>query len=208
MLQSGAAILIAYLLGSIPPGYLIVKLTSGKDVRETGSRSIGATNVLRTAGRAGGILTFVLDVGKGFVAVVIARGLAPGNYWVIGAAAMAAILGHIFPIFLSFKGGKGVATGVGVFLAVFPQAVLGVLVIFVVIVWLSRYVSLGSIIATAAFPVFTYLLGTWQGRPQPMPILIATILGAALIVAKHHENVRRLLNGNENKFSGFSKKSP
>ncbi|MBZ5551293.1 MAG: glycerol-3-phosphate 1-O-acyltransferase PlsY [Acidobacteriia bacterium] len=199
------AVPVAYLLGSIPFGYLIVKLKSGRDVREVGSRSIGATNVMRAAGRAGGILTFLLDVGKGFVAVLIAQKLSPENHWMIAAAAMSAILGHVFPLFLKFRGGKGVATGVGVFLAIFPQAVAAVLIIFVLIVWLSRYISLGSIVATSAFPVFAYFMG--QGALPP-PILIATALGALLIVAKHHENIRRLLRGTENKFTGFSKKTP
>jgi glycerol-3-phosphate acyltransferase PlsY len=197
------AVLIAYLLGSIPFGYLIVKMKSGRDVREVGSRSIGATNVMRAAGRAGGILTFLLDVGKGFVAVLIAQKLFPDNEWVIAFAAMAAILGHVFPVFLKFKGGKGVATGVGVFLAIFPQAVAAVLVIFVIVVWLSRYISLGSIIATGAFPVVAYFMGQ---HVLSAPVLIATGLGAILIVAKHHENIRRLLRGTENKFTGFSKK--
>ncbi|MFI5176245.1 MAG: glycerol-3-phosphate 1-O-acyltransferase PlsY [Terriglobia bacterium] len=197
------AVLIAYLLGSIPFGYLIVKMKSGRDVREVGSRSIGATNVMRAAGRAGGILTFLLDVGKGFVAVLIAQKLFPDNEWVIAFAAMAAILGHVFPVFLKFKGGKGVATGVGVFLAIFPQAVGAVLVIFVIVVWLSRYISLGSIIATGAFPVVAYFMGQ---HVLSAPVLVATALGAILIVAKHHENIRRLLRGTENKFTGFSKK--
>ncbi|MGB7622559.1 MAG: glycerol-3-phosphate 1-O-acyltransferase PlsY [Terriglobia bacterium] len=197
-------VLIAYLLGSIPFGYLIVKMKSGRDVREVGSRSIGATNVMRAAGRAGGILTFLLDVGKGFVAVLIAQRLFPDNEWVIASAAMAAILGHVFPVFLKFKGGKGVATGVGVFLAIFPQAVAAVLVIFVIVVWLSRYISLGSIIATGAFPVVAYFMGQ---HVLSAPVLVATALGAILIVAKHHENIRRLLRGTENKFTGFSKKT-
>lgn len=201
MVLDVAAILIAYLLGSIPFGYLIVKSKLGKDVRQSGSGSIGATNVLRTAGRAGGILTFVLDVAKGSSAVLLAERLTPHDYWIIGAAALAAILGHVFPIFLSFKGGKGVATGVGVFLAIMPEAVLAVLVIFVIVVWVWRYISLGSIIATAAFPLFAYLLGH---RVLPLPILYATVVCAALIVAKHHENIRRLLQGNENRFTGFS----
>jgi len=197
-------ILMGYLLGSIPFGYLIVKIKSGRDVREVGSHSIGATNVMRTAGRWGGILTFVMDVGKGFVAVLIARMWAPGNHEVIAAVALAAIIGHVFPLFLKFKGGKGVATGVGVFLAIFPQAVAAVLVIFVVVVWVSRYISLGSIIATAAFPVFAYFLGQ---KILPTPIIVATVFGALLIVAKHYENIRRLLRGTENRFTGFSKKT-
>lgn len=195
--------LIAYLLGSIPFGYLFVRIVLGEDVRQTGSGSIGATNVLRTTGTAGGILTFAFDVGKGFLAVMIAERLASGNPWAIALSALAAVLGHIFPVFLKFKGGKGVATGVGVYLAIAPAAVGAVLVIFVVIVALWRYISLGSIIATSAFPLFAF----WIGREKlPTPILWGTIVGAALIVIKHHGNIRRLLTGNENKFTGFSRK--
>lgn len=196
-------VLIAYLLGSIPFGYLFVKTVLGKDVRETGSGSIGATNVLRTTGTAGGILTFVFDVGKGFLAVVIVEKLASGNSWAIAISALAAVLGHIFPLFLKFKGGKGVATGVGVYLAIAPAAVGAVLVVFIVVVALWRYISLGSIIATSAFPFFAFWMG---GGKFPKPILWGTILGAALIVIKHQGNIRRLLAGTENKFTGFSKK--
>jgi glycerol-3-phosphate acyltransferase PlsY len=210
MIQALVSVIIAYLLGSIPFGYIIVKTVLGKDVRETGSRSIGATNVLRSAGKAGGILTFVCDVGKGFAAVWVSR-LLTANHpwaidtaWVIAACALAAILGHIFPVFLNFKGGKGVATGVGVFLAIYPWAVASVVVIFAIVVYGSRYISLGSIIATAAFPVFAYFLGRDK---LPLPVLLASVVGAALIVAKHHENIQRLMLGTENKFTGFSKKS-
>lgn len=204
MIQAVLAVVSAYLLGSIPFGYLIVKLKLGQDVRETGSRSIGATNVLRTAGRAGGILTFLLDVAKGFVAVIIAKMLVPGHHWIIAFASLAAIFGHVFPLFLNFKGGKGVATGVGVFLAIFPQGVVMVLVLFVIVVVLWRYISLGSIIATSAFPFLVYFMGH---STLSSPIILATFLGAALIVTKHHENIRRLLQGTENKFTSFSKKT-
>ncbi len=203
-IQDGLVVLVAYLLGAIPFGYIIVKSKLGRDVRESGSGSIGATNVLRTAGKVGGILTFVLDVAKGMAAVLIAKAISPSNFWIIGAAALAAIIGHILPVFIGFKGGKGVATGVGVFLAVMPSAVLMVLVVFVIVVWLWRYISLGSIIATAAFPLSAYVLSRGS---LPAPLLWATVLGALLIVSKHHGNIRRLIQGNENKFTGFSTKA-
>src|SRR5262252_2736790 len=152
-------VLIAYLLGSIPFGYLFVKylFTSGEDVRQVGSGGIGATNVARRAGARAGLLTYFFDVGKGVAAVMLMRLVAEDNYLWIDAAAIAAILGHIFPVFLRFQGGKGVATGVGVYLAVAPYAVLATLVLWAAIVYFTRYVSLGSIIATAAVPLWTLL---------------------------------------------------
>ena len=195
-------VLLAYLLGSIPFGYLIVKGKQGTDVRKSGSGATGATNVLRNAGRAAGIATLVLDALKGFAAVALARWLtgSEGTPWVIAAAAVAAIVGHIFPVWLGFKAGKGVATGVGVFAAISPLAVLAAAVIFVVVVALTRYISLGSILAAASMPLWTWL---WQrGDPELPQMLTALSVSAALIIGKHHENIRRLVGGNENKFAG------
>lgn len=195
-------VLIAYLLGSIPFGYLFVKylFTSGEDVREIGSGGIGATNVTRRAGVKGGLLTYIFDVAKGVAAVVLMRLVANDDYFWIGAAAIAAIVGHIFPIFLGFRGGKGVATGVGVFLALAPVSVLITLVLWAVIVYFTRYVSLGSIIATAAVPIWTLLYYGWL-RPNPhlKAMIVVAIAGCALIVATHHENIKRLMRGTENK---------
>src|ERR1044071_9476612 len=142
MLPKILFVIIAYLLGSIPFGYLLVKyvFTSGEDVRKVGSGGIGATNVTRRAGMAAGLLTYVFDVAKGLVAVMLMRVVAVDNYAWIGAAAIAAIVGHILPIFLKFKGGKGVATGVGVYLALAPYAVLTTLLLWGIIVYLTRYV--------------------------------------------------------------------
>lgn len=201
-LQSVLPLLIAYLLGSMPFGYLIVKTKLGKDVRETGSGSTGATNVMRSAGRLGGILTFLLDVGKGWLAVFIAKQWAAENSWIVAAAALAAIFGHIFPVFLNFKGGKGVATGVGVFMAIYPEAVVAVLVIFVIVVWMWGYISLGSIVATAAFPIVTCFLGY---QVLPLPLIGAIFLGAAVIIARHGANIGRLMRGTESRLTGFSK---
>ncbi|MDD5542048.1 MAG: glycerol-3-phosphate 1-O-acyltransferase PlsY [Acidobacteriia bacterium] len=195
------AIVLAYLFGAIPFGYIIVKTKLGKDVRNSGSGSTGATNVLRTAGTVGGILTFALDVGKGSAAVLVAKALSPANDWIVAIAAVSAILGHIFPVFLKFKGGKGVATGVGVYLAILPQAVGAVLVIFFFVVLLSRYISLGSIIATSAFPFFAYGMGR---NSLSFPIIVGTFVGALLIVVMHRQNIRRIASGTENKFKGFS----
>src|ERR1041385_5878684 len=195
-------VVIAYLLGSIPFGYLFVKylFTRGEDVRNIGSGGIGATNVTRRAGVRGGLLTYVFDVAKGVAAVMLMRPVANDDYFWIGAAAIAAILGHIFPIFLGFRGGKGVATGVGVYLALAPYSVLTTLVLWALIVYFSRYVSLGSIIATAAVPLWTLLYyGLLQPSPHLKALVIIGIAGCALIVAKHHENINRLIHGTENK---------
>lgn len=186
--------LMAYLLGSIPFGYLIVRWRKGIDVRGTGSRSIGATNVMRNLGVAGFLATFALDFGKGVAAVELARTLTAGNPPWIAAAAVAAVLGHIAPVWLGFRGGKGVATGVGVFIVMAPVPMAASLVIFALLVGIFRYVSLGSIVATSAFPALVYLFGR-----QPKSIVVGAACSAALIVAKHQANIRRLLEGTESK---------
>ena len=193
---------VAYLLGSIPFGYLLIKyvFTSGEDVREMGSGGIGATNVTRRAGVKGGLLTYFFDVAKGAAGVILMRLVAGDDYLWIGAAAIAAIVGHIFPIFLGFRGGKGVATGVGVYLALAPYSVLTSLVLWALIVYFTRYVSLGSIIATAAVPLWTLLYyGLIQPSPHLKALIIIAIAGCALIVATHRENISRLMHGTENK---------
>lgn len=187
---------VAYFLGSIPFGYLIVWWRRGIDVRETGSHSIGATNVMRNLGLAGFVTTFILDAGKGIAAVSLASRLTAGDPRWVAAAAFAAVLGHIFPLWLKFHGGKGVATGVGVFITLAPIPVGLVLVIFAVLVAIWRYVSLGSIVATAAFPVVLF----FTNHP-PLPIVLGAAGAAALIIGKHRANIRRLLNGTENKLS-------
>ncbi len=199
---------LAYLFGSIPFGYILVRVFKGEDVRQVGSGNIGATNVARKAPGLG-IMTLILDTAKGYAAVkfgiyiadrtVMAKGIAPDLtpfYIIVGLAAVSAILGHVFPLWLRFKGGKGVATGVGVFLAIVPKAVLIVLAIFAVIFFLFRYVSLASIIATAAFPVFGYLLISSGERSLLVPFMC---LASLLIIAKHHQNIRRLLAGTEHR---------
>lgn len=199
-------VLIAYLLGSIPFGFLLIKyvFTQGEDVRRVGSGGIGATNVTRRAGLKAGLITYVFDVAKGFASVALMRQIEPENYFWIGAAAVAAIAGHIFPLFLKFRGGKGVATGVGVYLALAPYSVLTTLVLWAVVVYLTRYVSLGSIIGTAAVPLWTWLyygllLPESSQHAHLSALLIIALAGCAMIVAKHHENISRLIQGNENK---------
>jgi len=188
--------LIAYLMGSVPCGYLIVRWQKGIDVRTTGSGSIGATNVMRNLGIVGFVVTFVLDVGKGTAAVLLASKLTANDPRWVAAAAVAAIFGHCFPAWLKFRGGKGVATGVGVFLALAPVQVGLVLAVFAVVVSIWRYVSLGSIIASAVFPILVYFL---EQPPPPLAIVLGATGGAAIIIAKHHSNIRRLLKGTENR---------
>jgi glycerol-3-phosphate acyltransferase PlsY len=186
-------VVVAYLLGSIPFGYLIVRGKSGADIRETGSGGTGATNVSRRAGKAAGVLTLLLDAAKGCVAVLIARAVS-GEDWVIAAAAIAALVGHIFPVWLGFRGGKGVATGVGIFLVLAPIALLCAGVVFVAIVVLTRYVSLGSLTAAVLIPVLVWVLSDSQ------PLLVAAVVGAALIVFAHRGNIQRLVSGTESRF--------
>jgi glycerol-3-phosphate acyltransferase PlsY len=195
-------VFFAYLLGAIPFGYLFVKFvfTSGEDIRDVGSGGIGATNVTRRAGKTAGLLTYVFDVAKGVVAVMLMRQVANDDYFWIGAAAVAAIIGHILPVFLKFRGGKGVAVGVGVYLALAPLSVLSTLLLWALIVYFTRYVSLGSILATAAVPLWTLLYYGWlMPHKHLFALVLVGILGCALIVAKHHENIARLINGTENK---------
>jgi glycerol-3-phosphate acyltransferase PlsY len=186
----------AYLLGSIPFGYLLVRMFNNKDIRTTGSGNIGATNVLRSGAKGLGIATLLLDLGKACAAVWIAKGIAPGNYDLAVAAAVAAVAGHVYPVWLKFKGGKGVASALGVFLALTWPSALCILSVFVVVVVLTRFVSLASIIAAATLPVFAYFF-----VPERSPIVIAGFLFiTVLIIAKHHQNIGRLLSGTESRF--------
>jgi acyl phosphate:glycerol-3-phosphate acyltransferase len=209
------AIIVAYLLGSIPFGYLVVRAKEGGDIRQTGSGGTGATNVSRRAGKAAGVLTLLLDALKGAAAVLIAMlvvstpeagavgvaALQPSAAWWVAAAALAVMIGHIFPVWLKFRGGKGVATGVGVFLILMPAIVGVAALIFVGIVLLTRYVSLGSIVATLSIPGLTLLKHEFVA-PQSnfAPLMTVAVVGALLIVFAHRENVERLVQGRENKF--------
>lgn len=194
-------VIIAYLIGSIPFGYLIVRAKKGGDVRDTGSGGTGATNVSRRAGKTAGVVTLILDALKGAMAVIIAQLMLNGDNadWLLAAAAIAVIVGHVFPVWLGFRGGKGVATGAGVFLALVPLAVLCAAVIFVAVVGLTKYVSLGSILATASVPLFVWLFV----RPdiQLVPVITAAVVGALLIVFAHRGNIARLLNRTESRIS-------
>jgi glycerol-3-phosphate acyltransferase PlsY len=201
----------AYLIGSIPFGYLIVRLTAGADVRETGSGGTGATNVSRRAGKLAGVLTLVLDALKGAAAIAIARFVfgnaifgasasAPDWQWWVAAAGVIAIAGHCFPIWLGFRGGKGVATGVGVFLMLAPLSVVVAAMIFLLVVLLTRYVSLGSIIAAATIPLIIWLRPSFTTADSYKPTLMAAIVGGALIIFMHRANIAGLISGTESKF--------
>ena len=199
-----AVVGVAYLLGSIPFGYLLVRLRGGGDVRETGSGGTGATNVTRRAGKGAGVLTLLLDALKGMAAVLIARaslGADEDAQWWVCAAGASAVLGHVFPVWLRFRGGKGVATGLGVFAVLAPLATLCALLVFVAVVWLWRYVSLGSITAACVLPLAVWALGALGVSDRAAwPLLVFAAAGAALIVLMHRANIGRLLRGEESKF--------
>jgi glycerol-3-phosphate acyltransferase PlsY len=202
--------IVAYLLGSIPFGYLLVRIFRGEDIRQSGSGNIGATNVARTGSKWLAVATLLLDALKGYLAVAhvflfardhaeeVARAGPNSLYTLAALAALCAILGHMFPVWLRFKGGKGVATAVGAFIAIAPTAVLVVLVLFVAIVAVTRYVSLGSMIGAAVFPI-----AAWWLNPQTRSLGVMLLLAASsvLVIIRHKDNIRRLLAGNENKFS-------
>jgi glycerol-3-phosphate acyltransferase PlsY len=196
--------IVSYLIGSIPFGYLIVRANSGTDVRETGSGGTGATNVSRRAGKLAGVMTLLLDAGKGAIAIVIAnwlRGVMFGSGWMVIAAALLVIVGHCFPVWLGFRGGKGVATGVGVFLVLSPFAVALIAVLFLVIVWWKRYISLGSITAAAALPLAVRCENAFiRPIPEVAAVMFAAIGAAALIMIMHRGNISRLLAGTESRF--------
>jgi glycerol-3-phosphate acyltransferase PlsY len=208
---------VSYLLGSIPFGYLLVRIFRGEDIRQTGSGNIGATNVARSGAKGLGIATLALDAVKGALAVWLAVLLAISRYNFCGdglsadfcvhplrlmaTASLAAVLGHVFPVWLRFKGGKGVATALGVFCVLFPKAILVALAVFILVVAVTRYVSLGSILAAIAFPVAAYFMqdADW------LSLLLASGV-SLIIIVKHHQNIGRLMSGREHRFGAT--KSP
>jgi glycerol-3-phosphate acyltransferase PlsY len=193
----------AYLLGSIPTGYLLMRVFRNQDIRTIGSGNIGATNVLRSGAKGLGAATFLLDMLKGCAAVwlgaVLARFLLPNAPVrnVEALAALCAVLGHMFPVWLRFRGGKGVATGFGVFLVAAPLAALAAITVFALVLAVTRLVSLASILGSASFPIFAWFLV--RGEKPTFFIAVQAIV-AFLIIAKHHQNIRRLLSGTESRF--------
>jgi len=186
-------IVCSYLLGSIPFGYLIFYFSEGKDIRSMGSGNIGATNVLRSKGKLAGLATLTLDILKGALPIVYGR-IHFDLPWIILLGGLAVLLGHVFPVFLKFRGGKGVGSLVGVFLVFYYPALLVFLLFFFLTLWLSRYVSLGSLLGASA--LFFCILFT-----QVVEVSMVMFLMLLLIVFRHRANIRRLLAGNENKFS-------
>src|SRR5277367_2202935 len=195
----------AYLIGSIPFGILLAKLFGGVDVRKAGSGNIGATNVARVAGPLPGILTLVLDGVKGAAAVWLAARFTNESALWMTIAGLSALIGHCFPVWLSFRGGKGVATAAGLFLALCWPAALGAIGLFILVVVFSRFVSLGSIAAAAAMPLLIYLF--WAPHHAPPPaVTFGAFAAAMLVVYKHDANIQRLVEGREPRFS-FGKAS-
>jgi glycerol-3-phosphate acyltransferase PlsY len=187
---------LAYLLGSIPFGYLLVRTFRKEDIRASGSGNIGATNVARSGAKWLGLATLLLDIGKTYLAVEIAKRLAPGDYDLAVGAGIAAMIGYVFPVWLRFRGGKGVAGGLGVFIALVPQASLCILAVFIVVFALTRFVSLGSILAACSLPIFAF----YFVRHPSLLTIFGFLFIPALICIRHHENIRRLLAGTESRF--------
>jgi glycerol-3-phosphate acyltransferase PlsY len=196
MLKIILYLVFAYLCGAIPFGYIIAKIFKHVDIRTVGSGNPGATNVYRTISKPLGILTLFLDMLKGFIPVYFVKIINPEFYWIVIAVALVTIIGHIFTVFLKFKGGKGVATGCGVFLALNPLSVLICFITFAIILAIFRYVSFASIIAAMMLPISLYWLDA-----VPELILFSGVI-AILVVIRHIGNIKRLLNGTENKIFG------
>jgi acyl phosphate:glycerol-3-phosphate acyltransferase len=197
-----ASTLLAYLIGGMPFGYWFVHLTSGKDIRSMGSGNIGATNVHRTQGRNAGLIVLLLDILKGFLAVWLAARLTADSTSAVALAAVAVMLGHCYPVFLRFKGGKAVATFIGAFLFLTPLALACTTIVFVLVVSVSRYISLGSIIGALVFP-----FAVWLFEHAPGEMIAASIFASLLVIYRHKANIARLLAGNENVFSFKGKKA-
>jgi len=188
-------LLAAYLIGAIPTGIVLTKLTGGEDLRKTGSGNIGATNVYRTAGRKLGIITLLGDCLKGVIPLLIAIRVFDLQGTDLALVGLAAFIGHCYPVYLGFKGGKGVATALGVFLVLSPLSILCAFGLFAVILWRWRYISLASISAAAAIPFLVLLF------ERALPLFLATLVIAGIVIWRHRANIERLLAGNENKFN-------
>jgi acyl phosphate:glycerol-3-phosphate acyltransferase len=189
------AAVIAYLIGGIPFGYLLVRMQTGEDVRSKGSGNIGATNVLRTTGRAAAVATLVLDIGKGCLAVWLAGKLTNSSAAAMSLAALAVMAGHAYPVYLKFRGGKAVASFIGAFLVLTPVPLLAALALFVIVVAASRHISLGSIVAAGSLPLAVYLI-----EHPPGTVLIASLVAGLFIIYRHSANIQRLRAGTESVF--------
>ncbi len=187
-------LVIIYLTAAIPTGIVLAKVMGYEDVRDKGSGNIGATNVYRVAGKLPGALTLVGDILKGFLPLLACKVWLNPTPTQLGIACAVAIIGHCYPVYLKFKGGKGVATALGIFLVLSPKAVLGAAAVFVITVAISRFISLGSVLAAMSAPLLILMLN------HPQPVFLATLFIAALIIWRHRTNIKRLLDGSENRF--------
>jgi glycerol-3-phosphate acyltransferase PlsY len=203
-----ALLLVAYLIGSIPFSYLVVRLFAGADIRQHGSHNVGATNVARSFGKVPGVIALILDMAKGYSAIVIAQWITGRPEWPlpfgadfspwhsrafwISVCGLVAMLGHMFPVWLRFHGGKGVATATGVFLAVDPIAVAAGMIVFLIVLLATRFVSLASMLGAASVPIFLRFL-----THAPFWTINISIVIAMLIIVKHHSNIARLTQGSE-----------
>jgi glycerol-3-phosphate acyltransferase PlsY len=189
------ALVVAYLVGGIPFGYLLVRWKTGEDVREKGSGNIGATNVLRTTGRVVAVATLLLDIGKGAFAVWLADRLSAGSPVWMSLAALAVMAGHAYPVFLKFQGGKAVASFIGAFLYLTPIPMIAALVIFVIVVAATRQISIGSIVAAGSLP-----LAVWMIAHPPAAVVLAALVAAVFVIYRHRENIERIRSGTESVF--------
>ena len=197
----------AYLLGSIPIGYIVPRVVGGIDIRTVGSGNPGFTNVYRAVGPRVALVVLLGDTGKGVLAILLARSAGAGEVLVV-LAGVAAILGHVFTVFLRFRGGKGVLTAAGVFFSLIPAETLLCLILFVAIVAATRFVSLGSIVAAAALPVLAYSLPRLRGGEISTPTFLLSLFAAAVILIRHRSNLSRLLRGTESRFSFHRRNEP
>lgn len=189
------ALIVAYLIGGIPFGYLLVRWKTGEDVRDKGSGNIGATNVLRTTGRSIAVATLVLDIAKGAFAVWLAGKLSDEAPLWMSLAALAVMAGHAFPVFLKFQGGKAVASFVGAFLYLTPIPAIAALIVFVIVVAATRQISMGSIVAAGSLP-----LATWLIEHPPSVVLLATLVAGVFVIYRHRSNIARIRSGTESVF--------
>ena len=210
-------LVVAYLLGSIPFSFLVVRLLAGADIREHGSRNVGATNVARTFGKLPGLVALLLDIAKGYAAVAVARWATSLPQWPLPASAdaspihsaafwialcgLVAVLAHMFPVWLRFHGGKGVATGTGAFLAIDPIALAAGVIVFLIVLIATRFVSLASMISSASIPIFLHFL-----RHQPFWTIVISMILVTSIILKHHSNIARLAQRQERRMG--EKKDP
>jgi glycerol-3-phosphate acyltransferase PlsY len=189
-------LLVAYLIGAIPSGVVLTRLSGADDIRQSGSGNIGATNVYRVAGKRLGILTLLADMLKGLLPMLGLTLWSEFSDVQLGMVAVALFIGHCFPIYLRFKGGKGVATALGIYLVLSPASIGVVLLLFAGVLWKWRYVSLASISAAGTLPLLVYLF------ESSLPLVVATVVIATAVIWRHSSNIKRLCDGTENRFKG------